>query len=738
MTFDFLPELPKENLDDRTFEDLVAECILRIPRYCPEWTDYNPSDPGITLIELFAWLTDQMLMRLNKVPRRNYITFLELLGINLQPPSSATTNLTFYITEPDNFPFHIPRGIEVATERSPKEEAIIFSTTEDLWVIKPIMRHFLTAQTRENSPQRLREGVVAQWTRSADGEWTGSEQPLFDEQPNPGNCFYLVFAPDLLICGNVLAVSLKGLAASPTGIDPDAPPRTWEAWDGETWQPILRQAGDDFSRGFSFSQTEIEEDGSPSQTADIILHLPQQLPITVFTGYEGHWIRCVYTIPEAEQPGYNNSPQIIGIKVRAVGGTVAASHSQIIQDEVLGISEGIPGQRFNLQAIPVLERRPDEYLLVTPPGGLPQMWQEVKEFSESTSQDRHYMIDSITGVVQLGPLIQEPGRGVTSTKIRAQMSELPVLENYSSHQVVENNRQQERQYGCIPPRGSEIKMRCYQTGGGHLGNVEKRTLKVLRSSIPYINSVINYTSAQGGSNAESLEQAVMRVPKMLRTRDRAVTKEDFEALTLEAGGGAISQVLCIPPTQSHEAGTVSLVIVPTTDTRGIEQAEGIAAERFELSPILARQTLAYLDQRKVLGIQIRLHSANYVGVSVEAQIGLEPIYNNPQAKAELGLQLERMLYRFLNPLTGGIEQKGWIFGRPVYVSDIIALFQKTPGVRYIGPVWLYAILPTPNTPNGWLRDPDPLQMIDPGPRGLICSWKNRQIRSSHSINYLES
>jgi hypothetical protein len=47
--FDFLPKLPKSNLDDRTFQDLVTECILRIPRYCPEWTNYNPSDPGITL-----------------------------------------------------------------------------------------------------------------------------------------------------------------------------------------------------------------------------------------------------------------------------------------------------------------------------------------------------------------------------------------------------------------------------------------------------------------------------------------------------------------------------------------------------------------------------------------------------------------------------------------------------------------------------------------------------------------
>ena len=88
MEFDFLPKLPKSDLDDRTFQDLVQECLLRIPRYCPEWTNYNPSDPGITLVELFAWLTDQMLLRFNQVPRRNYVTFLELLGIRLQPLGS--------------------------------------------------------------------------------------------------------------------------------------------------------------------------------------------------------------------------------------------------------------------------------------------------------------------------------------------------------------------------------------------------------------------------------------------------------------------------------------------------------------------------------------------------------------------------------------------------------------------------------------------------------------------------
>ena len=95
MNFDFLPQLPNSRLDDRNFDDLVEECLLRIPRYCPEWTDHNVSDPGITLVELFAWLTDQMLMRFNQIPRKNYVAFLELLGICLQPPAPAQVRLTF-------------------------------------------------------------------------------------------------------------------------------------------------------------------------------------------------------------------------------------------------------------------------------------------------------------------------------------------------------------------------------------------------------------------------------------------------------------------------------------------------------------------------------------------------------------------------------------------------------------------------------------------------------------------
>src|SRR3954464_6087502 len=66
-------------LDTEKFEDIFRQARLRIPRYTPEWTDFNESDPGITLLQLFAWLTEMMLYKMNQVPERNYIKFLQLL-----------------------------------------------------------------------------------------------------------------------------------------------------------------------------------------------------------------------------------------------------------------------------------------------------------------------------------------------------------------------------------------------------------------------------------------------------------------------------------------------------------------------------------------------------------------------------------------------------------------------------------------------------------------------------------
>ncbi len=729
MEFDFLPKLPKSNLDDRTFEDLVGECLLRIPRYCPEWTDYNLSDPGITLIELFAWLTDQMLLRFNQVPRRNYVSFLELLGIRLHPPAPANTDITLYLTNALPDVYRVPAGTEVATERTQTEPAIVFSTDQPLLIGKPTLQHFLTAQTTDDTPQALRDRVTDLWTRQQGGQWGGSEQALFDDQPQPGNSFYLVIDPDQPLDGNVLAITFKGAAATPTGINPSLPPRRWEAWDGERWQLVLLREADDATRGFSFSEM-AQQGRNPLQGVDTILHLPQRWPAARFTSYQGRWLRCVCLPPAPNQPGYNAAPRIVGLAVRSIGGTVSASNSQTIREERLGVSEGTPGQKYQLQSAPVLSRRAGEHILITPPGGLPQIWKEVQDFADSGPEDPHYTIDSLTGTVQFGPLIRESAQLRTQTHIRSRVQQQGLNPQLAA--INEANAQEERQYGAIPPRGALIRIVSYRTGGGRAGNVQVGALKVLKSAVPYIARITNHQPARNGADAESLDQAVLRAPQMLRTRDRAVTSEDFEVLTQRAADGAVARVRCLP-TPDDLAGTVRLLIVPEANTDSLVRGEGLNPDLFVLRPQLQQQVLSYLEERRLLGVQVQLQEPEYVGVAVQTEVGLEPEYNNPRAQQEILFNLRVALYRFLNPLTGGPDGKGWPFGRPVYPSDIVALLQQTAGVRYLGAVLLFAL--RRRGPN-WTRRPAPDPVVDPGVNGLICSWADNRLRSSHVINLI--
>ncbi|WP_327331742.1 putative baseplate assembly protein [Calothrix rhizosoleniae] len=726
--FDFLPELPSPNLDDRRFDDLVEECMMRIPRYCPEWTDHNLSDPGVTLIELFAWLTDQMLLRFNQVPRKNYIAFLELLGVRLQPPAPARTELTFYLSSDLPEAYTIPPGVEVATIRTENTEAIAFSTDSPLIIGKPRLQHVLTAQTVEEIPQSLRERITSLWTRQPDGNWEGSEQAIFAEEPQPGNCFYLTIHSDEPLDGNVLEVVFQGAVATPTGINPNQPPRNWEAWNGETWQPVLLTEKDDKTKGFSFYEL-AQEGKNPNQGTEVRLHLPETWPVVAFTSYRGRWLRCIYTEPDNDF-GYSRPPRITGIAVRSVGGTVRASHSTLIQDERLGISDGKPGQTFQLQQPPILERRENEYIIVIPPGGLPQKWQEVTDFADSTSESLHYTINSVTGTVQFGPLIREPGKLKQETQVRSRIQQPKPEDTVVQIGDMEHSHL-EHQYGAVPPRGSEIKIVAYRTGGGKQGNVQSYTLQSLKSAVPYIAQVINHKPAANGTDAESLEQAVLRAPSILRTRDRAVTPEDFEVLARKGSQGGIARVRCLPEGFNRQAGTVGLLVVPQVNTDGITRGEGLSPEQMILNRALEEQVLNYLDERRVLGVQVYLEQPEYVGVSVQTEIALEPAYQNPLAQQEIIQNLKIALYKYLNPFTGGLSGQGWEFGRPVYNSDIIALLQKFPGVRYLGAILLFPIRKQGDT---WERQSAPEPLIDPGVQGLICSWDDINIRSGHVIN----
>lgn len=119
------------NLDDRRFEDLVEEARRRIARRCPDWTDLSPGDPGMVLVETFAYLTDILLYRLNRLPEKIYIELLRLIGLRLQPPSAANVTLRFTLNRPQERPVEIPRGTRVTTARADAGvEPPVFATHE--------------------------------------------------------------------------------------------------------------------------------------------------------------------------------------------------------------------------------------------------------------------------------------------------------------------------------------------------------------------------------------------------------------------------------------------------------------------------------------------------------------------------------------------------------------------------------------------------------------------------------
>ena len=131
-------ELPK--LDDRAFRDIADEAIGRIPSHTPEWTNFNEADPGVTLLELFAFMAENMLYRANQIPERNRLKFLQLLGVPLLPAQPARgvvafenargplATLTLNRGEPlraGSLPFRTTQGLDVL----PVESALVFKRT---------------------------------------------------------------------------------------------------------------------------------------------------------------------------------------------------------------------------------------------------------------------------------------------------------------------------------------------------------------------------------------------------------------------------------------------------------------------------------------------------------------------------------------------------------------------------------------------------------------------------------
>ena len=213
--------LPAPNLDDRRFQDLVDDAKRLVQRRCPEWTDHNVSDPGITLIETFAYVVDQVLYRLNRVPERSYVTFLELMGVELFAPSAATR-------AGDVLAHGAAGGGPRASRpgpRSPRGGAgparpIVFRTIDDLVILHCRRTYVLTGgadtQPFDQSSELANERPVA----------------AFSAVPQVGDTLYVGLDRAVPNCAVAIHVECE---SEGHGIDPTDPPWVWEALGTDGW-----------------------------------------------------------------------------------------------------------------------------------------------------------------------------------------------------------------------------------------------------------------------------------------------------------------------------------------------------------------------------------------------------------------------------------------------------------------------------------------------------------------------
>ena len=613
--------LPVPNLDDRRFQDLVDEAKRMIPRFCPEWTNHNLSDPGIALIELFAWMTEMVLFRVNQVPDAYYTRFLNLVGVEPYPPAAARTQLTFWLAGEHNHQMVVPVGSQVATVDDGAEPQV-FSTLEDLVIAQPRLQGAKVSANGEVFLDVTEDLAIGRTGVSVFGT----------DQPRPGSGLYLAFAGSL--AGSAIRLDINAEIEG-IGVDPRQPPLRWELYADETW--IAAEVHRDTTGGLN-------------RRGEVVLLIPPLHEPMTLDGTRGFWLRVVLTEARPGQPSYQASPRLRAVQATALGGTVAAEHSEQVPSEGLGVSDGRAGQSFQLRFAPTLPRLRTEAVRVTTNGtGAESVtdWSEVGDFAESGPDDHHIVWDSVTGEIRFGPSIRYPDGG-------------------------------HRQHGAIPPAGADISVTGYRYGGGSSGNVGASTLIELRSAIPFVSSVTNLQPATGGVDAESIDNAKMRAPGTIRTGERAVTVADFERLAMSASP-SVSRACCLAPTQP--GGPVRLLIVPKVDRR----PEELSLDDFALTDRLYDDLVNHLDSRRLLGATVEVGTPYYQGISVAVLIRALP--GRPE-KLVRQRALDA-LYRYINPFTGGADGQGWPFDADLNGASLYQLLGSIDGVDRVDEVVLF-------------------------------------------------
>lgn len=611
-------------LDDRSYDDIRKEARQRIARYTTEWTDFNDGDAGMALVETFAFMTDMLLYRLNRVPQHARLKFLDMVGIALQAARPAQAYLTFTMEQPwPSGTVEVPLRTQVAGPAD-NQGQIVFETERRLIAFAArlaIVHSFIGGATLDRSVQNAEAAVP----------WA-----MFTDIPDPGSALVLGFAYDGAFPARTeLALTFwlaEGLGQSPLRCGGTMPSSNvkiaWEGYDGRDWRAVSVMADDT---------------GAFMRSGQVFLKTPAAgvLQRAVLGGVtEPHyWLRA-----RVVRGGWDQVPLALAVRIN----TVRASHGETVEGEILGGSDGTVQQTLRLSGHPVLEG--SLVLSIDEGDGLGfQQWHEVDDFVDPD---------------------HTPGLDATAQRAR----HFFVLDRTLGEVRLDGRRAHAPAANPDRP-GDSIRADTYRHGGGARGNVGAGALASLLTPVPGIDAGLtaNLFAADGGADEETLEAAELRGARSIRSRSRAVTSEDFEQIALAAGPVGRAHALPLhhpdfPATQVP--GVVTVVIVP--DKPGPAPRPG---------SMLLGCVCAALDRARLLTTEVYVVPPTYLTVRVVAELYAEADADTAALK-ETALQTLAMLF---HPLHGGAASRGWPFGGDIHFSRVHHAL-LLPGVARLGAV----------------------------------------------------
>ena len=642
-------------LDDSSYDDLRKRLVNRIPVFNPEWTDHNPSDPGITLLELFAYLGEHVIHRFNQIPETTYIEYLNLLQIPRRAAEPARALLTF---STDALPV---KPINSKSAVSAGEIKFETNSVIDVWPVTGIAMVKANAPLPETGSEEYSQVELAAYalgitdTANLIGYETQeigreADAQSIDAAASVDGMIWVAILNNSELDNSKLLKAIRDESAvlnigfspdqAPPNIDDINPcpgPNAEPANGAVQWQVSTEQTIDEDAPRYRIVNPVGDTTSGLREEGIVRLQIPPQVGSFTYIDEDAcgagdlppklddeteqkvlFWMRAF----RIDNDTFNQT-RFMDVNVSDCVQRVSA------QPEYLGVGNAQPDQTVYLNNTPVIA---ESLTLEVEDFDGWKAWREVDGFHASRDDDPDYMLDRVGGTVTFGAKY-------------------------------------------VPQIGQRIRARSYQFGGGRSGNVAVDAIDKI-STVSGVK-LRNPMPAYGGANDESLADSLDRIPSEIRRKDRAVTSGDFSELARATPGAGVARAetleLFRPRTrETNAAGVVSVMILPE---QGAVSEEPPIPTRAQL-----KQVCNWLDERRLLTTEVYVIPPVYRPIAVAVGLQVKAGFSVDAVR----VWVETVLRQYLSPLPPfGPNGAGWRLGRAVHSAELEAAALQVEGVEYL-------------------------------------------------------